>query len=416
MPPSSNLTAEPSYRFVRKRWHVLFAVVDAIGSFVIRLLSRLRKASASSQRPQDVRRVLLVQLDHLGDAVLTTSVLPGLRDLFPQATIDVLCAPWNYEIFTRREVARIFVSRWNRFQRGRTWLWPISTLYWGWKLRSRRYDVAVDVRGEFSVTLLMTLCGAKRRVGWPCAGGGFLLTDRIGYVAGRHEVESRHAVLQVLGAESRRITSPSFTPSPAADRFVVHMLGEYLHGDRPLLVFHIGAGTAAKQWPMEHWRELLGRAAIEFDARVILVGGAADVETARAITQDQFWPGLMDWTGRLTIDQLAALLRRADVVIGNDSGPAHLAAAVDVDVVVLFSGTNDPALWRPWGERVQVLRNVVSCSPCHLSKCPLADHPCLRGLTPEAVVDALYSLLDMPTILPLPQLAGRRVGRTGDAS
>jgi lipopolysaccharide heptosyltransferase II len=414
MPPSSNPVAAPRYRFVRMRWHLLFAVVDAIGTLVARLLSKFRKASNEPQRPHEVRRVLLVQLDHLGDAVLTTSLLPGLRERFPQATIDVFCAPWNCEVFVRREVGRIFVSRWNRFQRRFAWLWPCSTIYWGWKLRTRKYDIAVDVRGEFSVALLMTLCGAKRRVGWPCAGGGFLLTDRVEYVPHRHEVESRHAMLRTLGYEKRGITPPSFTPSPDADRFVVHMLGEFLRDDRPLLVFHIGAGTPAKTWPVEHWRELLGRASLEFDARVILVGGTADVETARTITQDQFWPGLMDWTGRLTIDQLAALLRRADVVIGNDSGPAHLAAAVETETVVLFSGTNDPALWRPWGERVQVLRNAVTCSPCYRTKCPLADHPCLRGLTPETVIDALHSILDGPAILPLPQLAGRRVGRTGD--
>lgn len=414
MPPSSNSTPAPRYRFVRKRWHWLFAVVDAVGYFVRRLINRLRKSTTELPRPDQVRRILLVQLDHLGDAVMTTSLLPGLRDRFPQATIDVLCAPWNFEIFTRREVARIFVSRWNRFQRGRTWLWPLSTLYWGCKLRDRKYDVTIDVRGEFSIALLTALTGTRCRVGWPCAGGGFLLTHPVEYVVGRHEVESRRAVLHTLGATSRSITAPSFMPSPAADRFVAHMLGEFLRGDRPLLVFHIGAGTEAKQWPMEHWRELLGRASIEFDARVILVGGAADVEKAREITQNQFWPGLMDWTGRLTIDQLAALLRRADAVIGNDSGPAHLAAAVEAEVIVLFSGTNDPNLWRPWGERVQVLRNPVLCSPCFLRKCRLADHPCVRGLTPETVVDALHSILEVPTILPLHAAASGRLNRLGE--
>src|SRR5262245_56015616 len=139
MPPSSNSVAAPRYRFVRKRWHVLFAVVDAVGAFIVRLLSKFRKTTSEPQRPHEVRRVLLGPLDHLGAAVLTTSLLPGLRERFPQATIDVLCAPWNHEVFVRREVARIFVSRWNRFQRRFAWLWLIATGYWGWKLRARRY-------------------------------------------------------------------------------------------------------------------------------------------------------------------------------------------------------------------------------------------------------------------------------------
>ena len=413
MTPSSKSPSQPRYRFVRKHWHWLFAVIDAIGEFLARTVAKIRRRPPTLLKDGDVRRVLLVQLDHFGDAVMTTSLLPGLRDRFPQATIDVLCAPWNQEIFTRREVARIYISRWNRFNRKLGWLWPTSTFYWGWKLRGRKYDVAIDVRGEFSVALVMAFCGAKRRVGWPCAGGGFLFTDRVDYVAGRHEVESRHAILRALGSPTRTIAPPSFTPSPAADRFVTHMLGEFLQGDRPLLVMHIGAGTSAKRWPPEYWRELIGRVVIEFDARVVLVGSAGETETARAVTQDQFWPGLMDWTGRLTIDQLAALLRRAEAMIGADSGPAHLAAAVETEVVVLFSGTNDAKQWRPWGERVQVLQHGVPCSPCYLPKCRFVDHPCLSGLMPEMVIDALQTILDGPAILPMLQTTSR-LGHSGE--
>src|SRR5205814_6167405 len=67
------------------------------------------------------------------------------------------------------------------------------------------------------------------------------------------------------------------------------------------------------------------------------------------------------------------------VFVGADSGPAHLAAAAGANVLVLFSGTNDPRQWRPWGDRVRVLQHSVSCAPCNLRRCPLADHPCLRA-------------------------------------
>ena len=115
----------------------------------------------------EVRRVLLVQFDHLGDAVMTTALLPGLRRLYCGAEIDVLASPWNAEVFaSRREINRILISRWNRFQRGYTWLWPASLVYWAFVLRRRRYDVAIDVRGEFTIALLAALAGVPRRVGW----------------------------------------------------------------------------------------------------------------------------------------------------------------------------------------------------------------------------------------------------------
>jgi ADP-heptose:LPS heptosyltransferase len=155
------------------------------------------------------------------------------------------------------------------------------------------------------------------------------------------------------------------------------------------VVFHIGAGTPAKQWPVEHWRELLGRAIIEFDAQVMLVGSEADRIIARRILGPAAWPNLVDGTGRLSLMELAGVLQQADVLIGADSGPAHLAAAVGTPVVALFSGTNSSRQWQPWGTQVTVVRHPVPCSPCHREQCPMAEHPCMRGVKPEEVVEAM---------------------------
>jgi ADP-heptose:LPS heptosyltransferase len=152
-----------------------------------------------------------------------------------------------------------------------------------------------------------------------------------------------------------------------------------------LVVVHVGAGTAAKSWPVEHWRELIGRLIVGHGAQLVLVGGGKDRIIARRILGDRPWPGVTDWTGQLGIDELAALLRRAEVMVGADSGPAHLAAAVDTPVVVLFSGTNQPRQWRPNGRSVAVVRRPVACSPCHRERCPLSEHPCMRELLPRRV-------------------------------
>jgi lipopolysaccharide heptosyltransferase II len=404
------------YRFVRRRWHVLFRLVDFVGYRLARFLARIRRTPQPVD-PAEVRRVLLIQLDHLGDAVMTTSLLPALRRHYRHAAIDVLAAPWNAAIFgSRGEVGRIHLSGWNRFRRGCAWLWPFSALYWGWTLRRSGYDVAVDVRGEFSVALVMALAGISRRVGWDCAGGGFLLTDSTPYEPGRHEIESRRALLTTLGAAAPRVFAPAFAPTEDAERFIGHMLGDFRRGGRPLVVFHVGAGTQAKTWPVEHWRELIGRAVVELDANVVLVGGNGEVAGAREITHDRYWPNVMDWTGRLSLDQLAALARRANVFLGADSGPAHLAAAAGANVVVLFSGTNDPNQWRPWGERVRVVRHAVPCAPCFAKRCPLAGHPCMTDLTPSDVLEAVQTFVDAPTILSFTTAAAAGDRRRGESA
>jgi heptosyltransferase-2 len=90
----------------------------------------------------------------------------------------------------------------------------------------------------------------------------------------------------------------------------------------------------------------------------------------------------------MTVAQTTALLERADLFIGADSGPAHLAASAGTLSVILFSGTNQPRQWRPWSRHSLVIRQRVACQPCHQKMCPLADHPCMSGLSADRVYRA----------------------------
>lgn len=383
------------YRYVRWRWRALFTIVDVIGEAVIKWMSLAwRHLPVHDTAP--VRSILLVQLDHVGDALLTAAVLPDLCRRFPQARLEVLASPWNREVFDAApQVSRVHVSRWNRFAGGWRPGWLLATLLWGWRLR-RRFDVAIDVRGEFPQAALLWLTGARRRVGWDCGGGGFLLTDRAEFVPGRAEIESRLALLAPLGVEpGKRLLQkrPWFSPGKHSRQRISRRLGAFGDGRAPLIVLHVGGGTQAKRWPVAYWQELLGRIAVEFGATVVLIGSKSEQLLAREIAGGRDWPRIADWTGQLRLTETAALLERADLLIGGDSGPAHLAASVGTAAVVLFSGTNRVRQWRPWGRRVRVVRHREVCSPCHRRACPLADHPCMTGLTPDAVMRRVRGLL-----------------------
>ncbi|HUY35944.1 MAG TPA: glycosyltransferase family 9 protein [Pirellulales bacterium] len=386
------------YRYVRIRWRLLFAAVDSVGRRLWRIGRAIGAAwpGDSNEHGHDPRSILLVQLDHLGDAVLSASVLPALRRRFPRARIEVLAAPWNREVFAAcPEVDRLHVSRLNRFTRGFRLGWIAATFWWGWKLRRERFDLAIDVRGEFPLALILWLTGARRRLGWDCGGGGFLLTDRARYEPGRPEVESRLALLAEVGVEPdpdllRR--EPWFDAGHDARRCVDDLLDGLGERSQPLYLLHIGAGTRAKRWQADRWRELLGRLIVEHNAQVVLIGAGEERAWAAAITGGLAWPGVHDWTGRLSLVETAALIERADVFVGADSGPAHLAAAVGTPAVVLFSGTNRVEQWRPWGRRVVVLKHEVACSPCHRQTCPWMEHPCMSRLTALSVSRAIHAL------------------------
>ncbi len=417
------------YRYTRLRWRILFSVIDFVGRILFDGSRALRRwlvtCDETTNDSTDPRVILLVQLDHLGDAVISTCMLAALRQRYPEASIEVLAGPWNQVVFRNApEVDRVHLCGTNRFARGRLgrFFWPAALLYRGWRLRRRKIDLGIDVRGEFPLALLLWLSGARRRVGWACGGGEFLLTNSAAFVPNRPEVASRRALLETIGiaadAESFR---PRFFPSVAARRRVDDLLGELSVGcamvgeaasglfssscpsslaprrsgnpTRPLVVIHVGAGTAAKQWPAEHWQELLGRLVLERNVQVVLVGTKADRIITRQILGGKVWPDVADWSGRLNVVELAALVERADAMVGADSGPAHLAAAVGTPVVALFSGTNNPDQWRPCGQRVTVVRQSVDCSPCHRQRCPRAGHPCMQQLTPKSVAGELLKLL-----------------------
>lgn len=384
------------YRYVRWRWRLAVACIDLAGGLLAACWRVMKKRTRPTPfDPQQVRRILWVQLDHLGDAVLSAAVLPALKRRFPHARLDVLAASWNREIFAAiPAVDNIDVSRRNRFARTNRRGWVFSTIWWGLKLRGRRYDLAIDPRGELPAAVLMRLAGARRRLGWVCGGGAFLLTDVADYVAGRHEIESRQALLACLGVETEGNVpgEPWIHPDAAAVQAAEQALAALPHGSGPIVALHVGAGSRAKQWPVGSWRELMGRLVVEWDARVVLVGGPADRRLSNLIAAGQAWPGVLDLTGRLSVLQTAAVLQRVDLFLGGDSGPAHLAAAVGARPISLFSGTNDPRQWRPWGPDAVVLKHETPCSPCHRERCPWADHPCMTGLEPQQVLQQIERL------------------------
>jgi heptosyltransferase-2 len=368
------------------------------------------------------RRILVIQLDHLGDAVLSSPLFPRLRRSFPDSRIDVLASLSNHAVFEADpRVDRVFIAERNWFER-RPGDWALGSAVWqlGRRLRNEYYDLGIDVRGDILTVLVMTLAGIPRRAGWAMGGGGFLLTDVAEWIPNRHEVRSRLALIEA-------VTGPSDEPARASVHVddvervrVAGMLqdswrekprklkvptgiegrssgrrfsatfedqpdsGEHDGWESPLLAVHLGAGTAAKRWPLRFWKTLIDRF-LDDGWRIVVVGGVDDIDAAASLAPHE---NLRDWTGKLGVTATTALLERADLFLGVDSGPAHLAACAGVTSVVLFSGTNRASQWRPWSRRSLVLSHDVPCRPCHHKTCPLVDHPCMTGLTPDRVYRA----------------------------
>lgn len=392
------------YRYTRPLWHGVMAWIDVIGNVLFeiggwlakgvdRCARRLGCQSARSIETPVISRILVIQLDHLGDGILSLEMLRSLRQAYPAAQLDILASRTNAELFIALQAAdRVWVSTANRFSRhGRRAWWPLALLYWAWKLRRQRYDLAIDVRGELPHAALMWLAGAKARVGWAAGGGGFCLTASATYVPGRHEVDSRVALLRAAGVPPRGASAAGAASFGVAS----NCRREQDRLSDRIIILHLGAGTTAKRWPVAAWQALVPLILAESDARVVLVGVDPFEIAAAAAIVDLFEgePRVTNRTGPLSIAALVQLYETADLAIGADSGPAHLAATMGVATLVLFSGTNRAEQWRPRGAQVVVLRHDVPCAPCHQHDCPFADHPCMRNIDPRSVWEAARRLL-----------------------
>ena len=378
---------QPRYRYVKLRWKLLFRAFDWLTEALPSAALQLPIRRFAAWPPE---RILLVQLDHVGDAVLSTGIPAVLKERFPHCRVDVLCSQWNAELFRALpEVDQCLVSR-------RNWHGRSAEQFAVWQeirrlvrlLRPRHYDVGVDIRGDFPTVLILWLAGIPWRIGWDCAGGQALLATVARWRSGRHELQNRRELLKLLGIEAT--LRPRVCPKPRHRRRVRELL-RLVHALPPLVAIHVGAGTPAKRWPTHYYHELICELHERLAATCILVGGPADRPIAQRL--DRMGTPACNWVGRLSLLELAALCQQMDVFIGPDSGPAHIAAATGTPTIVLFSGTNHVSQWAPVGPHVIPLHYRTGCAPCCLKVCNQPAHPCMSGITPDTVARIVARVL-----------------------
>jgi ADP-heptose:LPS heptosyltransferase/GT2 family glycosyltransferase len=325
------------YRSALRR--ALVRTVDSIGY-------ALRK-SRSGEPPASVARILVVKLDHLGDLILALPAIEALRAAYPHAEIDAVIAPGGEPLLASAPVTRIETLAAPWLDGGRVPWRTVRRV--ARRLRERRYDLAVDLRGD-PVAILIARRAARFAVGIGNAGLGFLL-DRVhpGPRPGLHQAEMLREVAALAGAPTAGRARPRLRPTDEERARAADLLSG-LPG-RPI-AFHLGAGDRRKIWPPENYADVAAELA-EKGHPPVVIGGAED----RAYV-DRFLARLgsaLDLSGKLGLGESLAVLERCAALIGNDASPGHMAAAVGTPVVIVYAPINDPARWRPAGDEVEVV-------------------------------------------------------------
>jgi heptosyltransferase I len=253
------------------------------------------------------------------------------------------------------------------------------------ELRRARYDLVLDLQGLFRSALLARLSGGKRIVGFEDARE---FAPLFYHRKVRAPVGDMHSVERYILAAGGRDQGPGVREFPIVFSERESQAVENLLTDarrdvtRPLVVFVVGARWETKQWPPENFAALAETLVTSQAAEVALVGSRGDSPLANRIVSACRCP-ILDFSGMTTLKQLACLFQQAKVVVGNDSGPIHIAAAVGAPVVALY-GPTSPARTGPYGEQHKILITSLPCSPCFRRTCELGT-PCMREISVETV-------------------------------
>jgi lipopolysaccharide heptosyltransferase II len=351
------------------------------------------------------RRILVIRTDLMGDLVLSLPAIHAMRRAYPEATIDVLILAANAGVVKHDQaISRIVTydpNIWRRpgaFMSAASYKEFLGVLR---DLRTQRYDLCLSLCGDWA-SILAFFSKARRRVGYRGEAYPFFMTDPVPgrrYRARQHEVDYVLGVAKAAGGivgEGQR--EPAMTVSESAREEVRALLAASGVQKGPLLIAaHAGATNGmAKRWPLPFWAALADQLIAQLGAKVILTGAPSDADMTGAVAA-QMRQQPLDFAGKTSVQQLAALLAECDLVISGDSGPLHMAGAVGTPVVAIH-GPTDPALSGPAGKDATVLRLGLFCSPCYdaslWAECRFFNPVCMKGITPDEVFEAARARLE----------------------
>lgn len=346
----------------------------------------------------------------LGDTCMATPMIRALRQGMPE--ISELCAVGRYAPVAVLEGAP-WIDSTITYKPRTNDSKSVSRRGLVSKLRSQQFDLMVLLPNSLSAGLIGYFSGAKRRVGYAKDGRSWLLTDAIPQCDDRTDhrksptIDYYMNIAAHLGCINENRAMQLFVSE--SDRDQARALFSLFQFDwyKPTVLFNTSSAAAdTKLWPVGNASRAAKQLADRFGIQVVVHCGPADRERANAIASGATHP-LVKSMGQLAdipIGLSKGVIEQANVVLSTDSGPRHMAVALNKRVVGLF-GSTDPEQTRTYNHPESLLQLQMDCRPCGKSKCPLVHNNCMHGLTYPMVVDAILKQLENATGSALPRIA-----------
>ncbi len=339
--------------------------------------------------PFEPRRIAIIKPSALGDIAHAVPVLTALRDRFPASHISwVVNRSFEPLLAGHPHLTDTIAFDRGAFKRG-----PVEaaayTLRFANALRRRRFDLVLDLQGLLRTGLMTAATGAPVRVGFANAreGATQFYTHRIPVDESSHAVEWYWEIAKFLGAGDR----PKRFVLPVRDDELAAVDAELAGLPRPWVAVAVGARWLTKRWPTAHFADLANRTFAHFGGTLLLVGAPDDTALSLEVAAKLHGP-FRDLTGKTPLPKLVAVLSRSDVVVANDTGPLHVAAALGRPCVAPYTCTK-AARHGPYTSPGGSVETTVPCGGSYVRQCPRGT-VCFADLTPDRLWPPLARVLE----------------------
>jgi heptosyltransferase-2 len=348
--------------------------------------------------PHKIKRIVVRAPTWVGDAVMSLPALHELRRIFPDAHLAVAAPPGTADIFLDSDLVNDVLVQ----ARGGL----LSTFSQTGEWRQRQFDLAVIFQNSFGSAAVASLARVPTRIGYATERRGFLLTHPLTVPEWKDQKHESLYYLNIV-AELARLLLGTSTVNTTEPQFALRVSEERKKGARqllhdrgadlskPIALLCPGSiNSRAKRWPPERYAALADRLA-QAGMAVALIGSPGELSVSEEVAVHATSSPLM-LTGKTTVAEAVAIISIAGVLITNDTGPAHIGAALKTRTIVIFGPTN-PLTTYPMSPNAEIIRHPPDCAPCMLRDCPI-DHRCMTAISPEEVFERAVAQIGIQSV------------------
>lgn len=341
---------------------------------------------------KQIKNIVIIRTDRVGDVVLSTPVIESVRKEFSESRISFICRPYTCELLNDNPYLDEIIV-YDKYGKHKS---LISTVKLALSLRKKKFDLALILHPTNRAHLIAFLAGIKIRAGWD-KKLSFLLTKKVPFnkhQGAMHEVEYNYQILKAVGI-NQPVADPLVNITQKdEDSFDYILKKNNIFFSKGIIVLGYSASCPSKRWPVEKFSQLINILNKDNLYHLVLISSQDEIDYGQSIVDKN--ETVIDLRGKLSLKDLAVLFFRSNLFISNDTGPVHIAAALRCPVISIF-GRSDPGLspkrWKPVGKNSYYIHKKTDCGQCLAHNCK-NNFLCLDKISVDEVFNLAQKVLE----------------------